>query len=208
MSNRKERPILFSTPMVKAIISLIKTMTRRTKGLEAINKNPNDWAFNWFDYKVGYCFNQKSTLTPDRIADKTFNQVVIKCPYGLVGDLLWVRETWCRSLDEDGDYLYRATEPDADDGDGGSPWKPSIHMPKAAARIWLKITDIKVERLQDISEDNVKREGAGGNVRQMSLYGANSEQRSFESLWKSINGTHSWNQNPWVWVVSFEKVNY
>jgi hypothetical protein len=89
--------------------------------------------------------------------------------------------------------------------------RPSLHMPKKACRLFLEITDIRVERLHDISEHDVTAEGAGQEVRQMWLFGANREERriiyrdSFQTLWQSINGEDSWNINPWVWVISFRK---
>ncbi len=162
-----EHPILFSTPMVKAILDGRKTMTRR------VLKIPK-WAVPYEEYF------ETDGKTATAICEKTGCQADIQCPYGKPGDILWVRETWWKY---GGEYLYRA------DGDeeisacstptGGYPsecrnypgcegctrtnwkipWKPSIHMPKAACRIKLKITNIRVERLQDISTEDICNEG-------------------------------------------------
>ncbi len=140
------------------------------------------------------------------------------CPFGQPGDLIWVRETWqwdwkdLAKRDEKY-YYFRATA-----GDEylayGEKWKPSTHMPKEAARIWLKVTDIKVERLQDISEEDAVREGvwlddsvypAGYTVYGMPHWATAKD--CFEQLWKQINGPESWNSSPWVWALSFEVIS-
>lgn len=197
----KERPILFSTEMVRAIIDGRKTMTRRVVKPQPIDhisevprsiQNENDWGkFLWEDEEG------KSNLKYS--------------PYGQIGDVLWVRETWS-PLVTGGDknfylVLYKA--------DGSEPssvgWKPSIHMPRFASRIFLRITNIRVERLNDITEEDAKREGVKpidngykqylrtrlDKVTEYATY-------SFMTLWESINGKGSWDQNPWVWVIEFE----
>ena len=129
MEQHKERPILFSGAMVRAILDGRKTQTRRVvKG----------WPLEWL---------QPGMFTPEYVADPR-NQA---CPYGQPGDRLWVRETFCQKwCDQRGyldEYLYRATEPDVvhPDGQDKSPWRPSIHMPRAASRITLEITGVRVE---------------------------------------------------------------
>lgn len=235
----KVRPILFSTPMVQAILEDRKTQTRRTRGLEEINKNPDDWHRvgdpirkicrfwdsskekdpNPIDIHYGFCFNGNRN-----------HDLYIPCPYGKPGDRLWVRETWLKLVEEHimdapigmAPYIYRANC-DADSEDArkdyiraGYPyqWKPSIHMPEAAARIWLEITDISVERLQDISKEDAIAEGiepvADGYKNYMPKLSSTSQfcwptaYHSFQSLWESINGTESWDLNPWLWVVKFK----
>ena len=157
-------PLLFSTPMVKAEQAGRKTKTRRTKGLELINKNPDDWQFEWADYalKLPWRFTQKSTLNVKSLADRSFNQVALKCPYGQIGDVLWVRETWAPILDINGKkplpdaYIYKA---DLEDFPVDWNWKPSLFMTKAVCRTFLEITNIRVERLQDITEQDAINEG-------------------------------------------------
>jgi hypothetical protein len=123
-----------------------------------------------------------------------------------VGDILWVRETWSR--DESGEYVYR-TNYGATEDDSFPPsmfkWKPSIHMPREAARIFLKVTNVRVERLQDISEDEAIKEGA-------KAYGPNncsgtSARIAFAEIWDKTTTEHEWRTNPWVWVIEFEKIS-
>ena len=137
----KERPILFSTEMVKAILQGRKTQTRRIVKPQPIGK-------------VTYFKGEIWTDEPDVITSRT-----IKCPYGQPNDRLWVRETWARESFPNGttarsvETLYLAN------GDKAVRWKPSIHMPKAAARIWLEVVSVRVERLNDISEKDAIAEG-------------------------------------------------
>ena len=129
------------------------------------------------------------------------------CPYGVIGDRLWVRETWrCFGGRE---YEYQQHQPSiiyrADDGpthnEGG--WRPSIFMPRWASRITLEITGVRVERLQDISEADAEAEGCTGDHRADRDSDAAQE---FRSLWNQINGKRaSWDSNPWVWVVEFRR---
>lgn len=190
----KERPILFSTPMVEAILDGRKTQTRRARG--ATFQNFEEFAR-------------------------------IKCPYGKPGDRLWVRETWLeldRSHIITSPYVYKANtdavaeETRKDYIKAGYPyqWKPSIHMPKAAARIWLEITETRLERLQDISKEDAIAEGIkttwindDSSCNKFKNYinngkGSLSPKDSFRSLWESINGAESWDLNPWLWVVKFK----
>lgn len=245
----KDIPILMSTPMVRATLADQKTETRRTVGLDVINSDPDDWEFNWADYQTGFCFNQKSTLTKRRIKNKTFNQVLIKSRYGSVGDRLWVRETFANgqngSLDcnigkEEQDYkLFYWIFKDGSqlfsdgsffqgnrNGDEESmklcKWRPSIHMPKAAARIWVENLGVRVERLHAITEqaaiaEGIERAGSGFKGYAVIHHGPHkgtnhpynavpniNARTSYEELWNSINGENSWNLNPWVWVVKYK----
>lgn len=210
----KDRPILFSTPMVEAILDGRKTQTRRTRGLEEINKNPDDWHFAGI-YYVTDCDELGATFQNCEEFART------KCPYGKPGDRLWVRETWqitnfLHPSDENYGYIYKASENGKDWQENTEEWKwkPSIHMPKAAARIWLEVTDIRVERLQDISKEDAKAEGvepvADGYKNYMPKLSSTSQfcwptaYHSFQSLWESINGAESWDRNPWLWVVKFK----
>lgn len=210
----KERPILFSTPMVIATNEDLKNQTRRTKGLEEINKRPNDFRF------IGQ--SQRSSLMwifEDKISGHT---VFARCPYGQVGDVLWVRETWqhtkCLNInpeDENYGYVYKASENGMDFANNieGWTWKPSIFMPREACRIRLEITNIRVERLQDISEEDAISEGViiepdgleCWNYIKNKFDGSCPEE-SYQSLWKKINGKNSWDLNPWVWVIKFKRL--
>lgn len=144
----------------------------------------------------------------------------ISCPFGGVGDRIWVRETWARyNIDQNShDIAYRATTP-ADWPEEGR-WRPSIHMPRWASRILLEITDVRVERLNVISEEDARAEGVGIAVwfaakgvpesEWTSLGEQGAMQAShinkFATLWESIYGAESWKANSWVWVIEFKRV--
>lgn len=206
-----ERPILFNGEMVRAIFDGRKTQTRRVlkckkpivKVYDASQLEPDIFMVDHEDiYKCH----------PQSLIDHSH----IKCPFGQTGDRLWVRERFCRDV-ESGGWLYRATERShviLDDGDGcsaerkdgseRSPWKPSIHMTREASRITLEITDVRVQRLQDISDADAKHEGYPAD---RDAIGGTSKIDAwlwFRSRWQSINGTESWDANPWVWVVEFK----
>ena len=224
MSSTKERPILFSAPMVRAIREGRKTVTRR----EVKKQAALDCLAAGFD---------PAFLALRGNADL--------CPYGQPGERLWVRETWgviSHDFDEhghmidwkpdrpasairemrfgqgyySGHVIYRADGEAAwagdDDGGGDdrSAWKPSIHMPRIASRILLEITEVRVEGLQDISRSDIRAEGlecppelAGDDVspNYRDWYPA-----AWRELWESINGAGAWDANPWVWVVEFKRV--
>ena len=215
----KERPILFSAPMVQAILTGNKTQTRR------VVKNKVE----------GDNCTVIEKLSPPRInvRDPRFLQF---CPYGQVGDRLWVRETWATKIKTVGNtpheaFTYRATEPNAVacyDCNGNElpvKWKPSIFMPRAASRILLEITGVRVERLHDISEQDAIAEGIGFDVIDQAIFfknymskshfadddfcnldDTNAPKKSYFSLWESINGRESLDANPWVWVITFKVV--
>ena len=173
----KERPILFSGPMVQAILAGRKTQTRRiVKPQSAVLTDQMARGFG---------------VRPPAVE----NAAVIPCPYGQVGDRLWVREAWALHP-ETGNLLYKA--------DDGAPsdtrWRPSIHMPRKHSRILLEMTSIKVERLQAISREDALAEGTDSDPAAADPIG------SFAKYWDYINGVESWETNPWVWVVGFRKV--
>ena len=207
-------PILFNTEMVKAILDGRKTCTRR------VIKLPD----NMTGRPVGNSGNSSNPLGFFYIGG-------IKRPPYQPGDILYVRETWerfeCCNCEGDergncpkepkksvldktcGCYMYRAT----DEISGDAKWHPSIHMPKEAARIWLKVTDVRVERLQDITEDGAKEEGA--NFKNGKNVGLEEKMRRtaierFAEIWNStIKKTdldrYGWDANPYVWVIEFER---
>lgn len=185
------KPIIFSTPMVQAILDGRKTQTRRVIKPDILN---------WFDIDVdGTAFAYIDQATGDSYKPEDI------CPYK-TGITLWVRETW--SKDENGEYVYRANYGTTED-DSFPPsmfrWRPSIHMPREAARIFLLVTNVRVERLQDITEDEAVKEGA-------KAYGPNncsgtSARIAFAEIWDKTTTEHEWRTNPWVWVVAFEKIS-
>lgn len=204
----KKRPILFSTEMVKAILEGRKTQTRRVIKPQPKTQHRSDTRLEFYARR-GENWEVKDKWTGDgfSILDS------FKCPYGQPGDALWVRETWQPSAS--GAYVH--FKADIIGVDAGKGWKPSIHMPKDACRIFLRITNVRVERLQEISEKDAIGEGIEKSEFGFKNYdkrypvsdymgGGNEAYRSFKSLWTSINGEQSWNDNPWVWVIEFERV--
>lgn len=198
----KERPILFSGVMVRAILEGRKTQTRRiipfsTNLLTAdsLFKNPNK--IKWTD---GFGFTSNGSV---------MNVREVACRYGKPGDRLWVRETFKTSTRG---WVYKATS-QHDHSNDLLPWKPSIFMPRHASRITLKITNIRVERLNDISEEDAKAEGVCDIPKLLSAeendfvgIDKNLFIERYRKLWQSINGSGSWEKNPWVWVVEFKGV--
>lgn len=203
----KEIPILFSTPMVQAELDGRKTNTRRLKNLKVINENPDKWSFQEKFTHVGKYERDKHVY---RFVDGEGSFMDILCPYGRPGDLLWVRETWAPAWNQ---VLYKANERYGKYE--GQKWKPSIHMPKKAARIWLQVEGVRVERLQDISEEDAIAEGIEKkpgstsstkfDYRHYEYEGSyNVDAKvSFRTLWEKINGADSWAANPFAWVVKF-----
>lgn len=178
----KERPILFSGPMVRAILDGRKTQTRRI-----VKPQPTN------DY-VTFMPLSSELVGVTKHGGPIDNRGWLHCPYGKTGDRLWVRETWCPDV-EPYTFRYKA--------DGGEPlerWRPSIHMPRWASRITLEVVSVRVERLQDISEEDALAEGITLVER------GTSPVDQFNKLWESINGPGSWEANPWVWVVSFKRI--
>lgn len=200
----KARPILFSAPMVRALLDGRKTQTRRiakVKKEEFLSSEMlEDLEIRGFE-----------TMRDD--PDGFF--VIPPCPYGRRGDLLWVRETWMpRALDLS---ISRIMKPRyrADSGEERPEWrrlwKPSIHMPRWASRLTLEITGVRVERLNDISQSDAKAEGLTQCESGFWWYEPSTQEGcyydprwAYEELWESINGFGSWNENPWVWVLTFK----
>lgn len=207
-------PILFNTDMVRAILEGRKSCTRRlvkARRKDAcgfyVTKN-SDGSFSGI-----YEYDENESMFDNQLMP----------PYQ-PGDILYVRETWehiechCCEGDEHGNcfqepqksvlcksygcYVYRATS----EISGDARWHPSIHMPKEAARIWLKVTDVRVERLQNITETQAQAEGCDSGL----LTGACTARGQFEYLWnstikKSDLDRYGWNASPWVWVIEFER---
>ncbi|MFU2318956.1 hypothetical protein [Rahnella sp. PCH160] len=210
----KERPILFNAEMVKAILSGRKTQTRRV-----IRDQPFDRSQYRHDHQIEIVSGRADL--GDEIdgllaySKSSGGEWHAKCPLGQPGDQLWVREAFASGADfgeSDVGYFYRATDPGWDDNDTGARWRPSIHMPRAASRIDLLITGVRVERLNDISEQDARAEGIidGGclNCGEPEPCVCSSPKpdatESFAALWQSIYGEKNWFINPWVWVIEFE----
>lgn len=185
--------ILFNTEMVRAILDGIKGSTRRiVKGFI-----PDDavWGYTAFTPK-GY-ISCRGTFA-DGYGEKFFK---LPCEQG---DILYVRETWKKA--PNGYYYYEDWQ--RNDIADVTKWKPSIHMPKEAARIWLKVTDVRVERLQEITIDGIRNEG----ISSMAVHAGDMEiaLKEWKNLWNStIKKTdldsYGWEANPWVWVIEFER---
>ena len=233
MPEIKERPILFSAPMVRAILEGRKTVTRR-----AIKVQPR------IDASGNFCVGNSNYGQDGYGKPVTKHFVNGCCPYGQPGDRLWVRETFALLGNEDGcciDWqdnlvkgderdaarIYRASCPPGDYGLNQIPakaewkpdteameydgaWRPSIHMPRWASRILLEITDVRVERLQDITYEQAAAEGVHrGPLREWCASDEGGACHkypvsAFRDLWQSVGG--SWDANPWVWVVEFKRV--
>ncbi|MEQ4652934.1 hypothetical protein AB7092_07985 [Providencia rettgeri] len=133
------------------------------------------------------------------------------CPFGGIGDRIWVRETFQVGLCTKSTFAYKATHKPSDLDEGWDEvikWKPSTQMPRWASRITLEITNIRVERLQSISEEDAKAEGYDNSQSDAanSIGWFEKPIRAFRRDWENINGTDGWNSNPWVWVIEFKKV--
>ena len=207
----KSRPILFSGRMVEALMAGTKTQTRRVVdrlaglGPVSVFATTDTAGYDWHcrDRRLGW-------------HDLTHSEALALCPYGQVGDTLWCRETWNALYTLEGaempyyhhelpaerrrgtpQYFYRVNDPShvptKDDVEAGFRWQPSVFMPRAACRLTLRVTDMRLEHLQDISETDARAEGVDGRA-------------EFEALWRTINGPVSWTENPAVWVVDVKRV--
>lgn len=198
-----EKPILFSGEMVRAILNGRKTQTRRViaslpQDIDVISRGfePGCWFFGTSDGNGESSYDARGSIV---------------CPYGRPGDLLWVRETWADNIRGCPNGLtYRADHLNPKgDGPAVIKWKPSIFMPRWASRITLRVCDVRVERLQDISDTSILAEGVPQNGRMYDPSGitySESLRNDFCNLWDSINAKrdYGWAVNPWVWVVEFE----
>jgi hypothetical protein len=214
METIKYHPILFNTPMVQALLNGTKTQTRRTKRLEVINEISSKLLYKGIENDKNECYYGCHFF---EYLDKNNNPKDI---YSFaennhkVGDVLWVKETFqIRDSRKPNEVFYKAS----DDFTCAS-WKPSIHMPKKYARIFLKIKSIRAERLQDISPEDAKKEGVKGflkepDLKQMLGLGNwiipkpfSPYQFSFTALWCELFGCDNWLANPFVWVYEFERI--
>ncbi len=193
------KPMIFSTPMVRAILDGKKTQTRRVIKPQPDGEIKANIPYEFYGTKTERIFTDtKAYLAP--------------CS---VGDILWVRETWGVPISLAGDIIYKADfvdrkAPLAD----GEKWRPSIFMPREAARIFLRVKNVRVERLQEITEEDARAEGvkpirsALGQIYVQDDHSIG-YRLAFEELWNEINAKrgYGWDTNPWVWVIEFERIN-
>lgn len=219
-----ERSILMSAPMVRALLDGRKTQTRRVLTRNNSTVLGDRWGAKspWvgLDFTVAKPRTQSSLMLciaggdaprdihldvpflhpEDAARGMEWDGTVYRVrPQWEAGDRLWVREAWC-AADAPGGFAYMADHPGDPRGLG---WRPSIHMPRAASRITLEITDVRVERLQGISEADATAEGVQAPELVPLLGAFWSSRDGFAKLWSHINGRESWDANPWVWAVSF-----
>ena len=208
------KPILFNAEMVRALLEGRKTVTRRV-----VKPQPVLDGHLW---KMGGAAWSDSVLSvPVMFGHSLYN----RAPYQ-PGDVLWVRETWCERMGRRGEYLYRAYAGERDDTRdyviSHNTWRPSIHMPREAARIFLRVTGVRAERLHEIATIEAQQEGqpeCTGGI--MACGGPEScfdceasyqnAIRWFSSVWDSTiksadRATCGWEANPWVWVIEFERI--
>lgn len=188
---RRVLPILFNTEMVRAILDGRKSCTRR------INKDANDYVVPDMEFYDP----EKRTYAVHNYADKEHTDKLSiaerTCPI-CPGDILYVRESYSELSFG---YVYKADGENIDHLGNVIKWHPSIHMPKEAARIWLKVTDVRVERLQDMTDDDAEAEGC---------FDYTSTALGFPDVWnstikKSDLDRYGWDASPWVWVIEFER---
>lgn len=244
-------PTLFSTPMVQSILEGRKTKTRRVVKAEispAQGEYPATWNYRFW---AGSPFQSQEEQDPPRhqLVDGIGRVIILKCPYGQPGDILWVREefyqighwehddnpkkkrksgrqAW-KFVPDFAEIKYSDNPPEEyrrgrhHKDPSTSAWHKRLarFMPKASCRIFLRVKSVRVERLQDITESDSKLEGVkqyfhtngkchDGYENYLDPAGKKYwlATHSFQSLWQSINGPESWNENPWVWVIEFERI--
>jgi hypothetical protein len=210
----KERPILFKGEMVNAILAGHKTQTRRIV-------KPTCSVQTFYDYlpndEYPYYMRRKDAVWD---SFKTMEKLAKKyCPYGTVGDRLWVRETWGQYILDIGDvrqerrYVYRADEMDTPSDNGcDTPWRPSIFMPRHASRITLEIADVRVQRLQDITEADILAEGVTVDLAAKMTGTPWSDlptlHHAWAALWDYINYEKApYESNPYVWALTFKRID-
>lgn len=216
----KERGIIFSSEMVRAILDGRKTQMRR---IMKPQPTPCDYVDERGKARGGHQWPSNIFRTMLHVEGELQNGdggwkglVGDACPFGDVEDRIWVRETWQCGLCTESTFAYKATHKPSDLEEGWNEkikWRPSSQMPRWASRILLEITGVRVERLQDINEEDAVAEGVaplrGGywkhyqpdwTQHQLSARG------SFVTLWNSINGVDAWYKNPWMWVIEFKQI--
>jgi hypothetical protein len=203
----KERPILFSGAMVRALLAGTKTQTRRVINLPHMNPLGQWEPVAWGGPHGGRPPEGKTAPAQVLIGHSRTGEI-LGCPYGQPGDHMWVREAFgcVPTACESDELVYAADYQDGSDRATGVRYRPSIHMPRWASRITLEVTGVRVERLQDISDGDARAEGVqmpDGTPTPPEWWNYRQE---FAHLWDQINGPGSWDANPWVWVVKFRRI--
>lgn len=206
----RERPILFSGEMVRAVLDGHKSVTRRVVtwktrfpdfiGGRGEEQDPSKWGW-FFD---GPSHHGYMVLGRGLNECQDHGSISIPCPYGEPGDRLWVRESFQYADSGQQDVFYAA-----DDERSSVGWRPSIYMPRWASRLTLEVTKVRVERIQEISEEDAVAEGVFPQENDPVPPMVPKAREQFQRLWDSINGDRSgcsWLDNPWVWAVSFGTV--
>lgn len=200
-----EHPILFSGPMVRAILEGRKTMTRRVVKPQPYKATLCEVISHPETTKLSCKQPAASAYVGFDLGSKGLSLAYFPCPYGKVGDRLWVRETWADLRPYNG-IAYKA---DVSKTGIVTKWKPSIHMPRWASRITLEITGVRVERVQEITKQDIWNEGVTESDVIGDSHGAyESWHRPFIRLWDSINKKRGfgWDVNPWCWVIEFKRI--
>ncbi len=224
-----ERPILFSAEMVRALRDNRKAQTRRTRGLEKINAEPDAWRLLGFvDGRDRWWFQNSSLSGID-------GSVEIKCPYGVAGDKLWTREAWRADSADDAlpprdvrPPIWYAADGIPFDGFDFGKLRSSMFLPRWGSRDTLEIVSVRPERLQAITEEEAEAEGVdplsltAAEIADIQISDESPDMKElarllgpgrmparseFEMLWSRINGIESWAKNPWLWRIEFRRLN-
>jgi len=208
-------PLLMKGPLVRATLEGRKTQTRRP--LPDVFNSPPDLIYGWLPPGEWKLFGATMERWGAQWRGTYPSQVL--CPLGRAGDRLWVRETWTAAMHEPkgpADCLYRADDNRGVEDLAEAKWTPSIHMPRWACRLVLPLVSVRVERVQDITEEDAKAEGVepvlmrgiGSYPEWMrpTMREVGGHQKAFELLWKQIYGDALWDANPWVWVAEWKEI--
>lgn len=200
------RPILMSAPTIRATLAGTKTVTRRLTGLDNINQQPDGWQLDRLHIENGVLW---AVFADHRYPDKEESSKWARCPYGVPGDRLWVRENFRLGARYDKKLPSTITgdtrvyfEADGEKPDWAGRLRQSIHMPRYLSRIDLEVIKVFPERLSRITEDDAKREGVMP-IRGEGIFG---HLTAFVILWDDINSKMPFECNPWVWVINFKRI--
>jgi hypothetical protein len=207
----KDRPILMCGEMVRATLDGTKTQTRRI-----VLKHPtlnDDYDFKYFrDTKQGKLRAIFFANRSPKRKELLMPSFGVDCPYGVVGSKLWVKENHrlldclCKETCRVKGYVYYEADQSGYDGASTCKLRPSIHMPRWASRLTLEITEVRVERVQDITEADAKAEGVPASKNVEMKDGSPCYRIPYQILWNQINGCDAWDKNPWCWCITFRRL--